>query len=133
MLGSSEDAIDATQTAFIQAYKAIGGFRCDANFRSWVCRIAINSSISLIRQAKRQNKLVENIELPKDGKSGNDRVWEAMLELPPDIRATLVLFYFEELSCEETAEALGCSLGAVRTRLHRARIAFKKRYEELAE
>jgi RNA polymerase sigma-70 factor, ECF subfamily len=131
MLGSVDDAIDATQAAFIQAYKSIRKFRGDAAFRSWLYRIAINVCTGMLRRERTQRTIVaESLDVATERMS-DDAVWEAMLELRPDLRAILVLFYFQDLSCEEVAEALGCSAGAARTRLHRARVAFKRKYEEI--
>ena len=131
MLGSAEDAIDATQSAFIQAYRGLNSFRGDASFRSWLYRIAVNLSTSMLRQGIRRGEVQLEMEYPYHEDSGNDRVWEALHDLIPDLKAALVLFYFQGLSCREMAHAMGCSEGAVRTRLHRARIAFKKKYVEL--
>ena len=131
ILGSADDAVDATQSAFIQAYRALKGFRGDSSFRSWVYRIAANLCTSMLRQELRRQEIQLDADQPATGRAGDDRVWETILELLPDLRAALVLFYFQGLSCHEMAEVMGCSEGAVRTRLHRARIAFKKKYEEI--
>ena len=72
-------------------------------------------------------------DIPETVTPHNDRVWEAILNLAPDVRAVLVLFYFQGLSGRELAQALGCSEGTARVRLHRAREAFKKKYEEVGK
>ncbi len=132
MLGSQDDAVDATQTAFIQAYNALGRFRGDSAFRSWMYRIAINACTGMLRQEMRHRRNVqEAMERPHYDDEPRDDVWEAILQLGADMRAALVLFYFEGLNCAELAQALGCSDGAARTRLHRARIVFKRKYEEI--
>lgn len=130
MLGSAEDATDATQNAFIEAYRSLKGFRGEASFRSWLCRIAMNVCAAMVRQEQRRRSLAQKFEPTKRARS-DDRVWEAVLELSPDLRSVLVLFYFQDMSCGEAAQALRCSSGAVRVRLHRARAAFKKKYEGL--
>lgn len=131
MLGSKDDAVDATQTTFIQAYRALNRFRGDAAFRSWLYRIAINSCTGMLRHEIRQRQKLQEIPVDAPPDEPRDDVWEAILQLSPDMRAVLVLFYFDELSCTELAQSLGCSDGAARTRLHRARAAFKKKYEEI--
>ena len=131
MLGSVDDAVDVTQSAFIQAYRELRKFRGDASFRTWLYRIAVNLCVTFIRREQRQKRLAEATPIEPHRSSEDEGVWEAVLKLPPRHRAVLVLFHFQGLSCEETAKALGCSYGAVRTRLHRARIEFKKKYEEL--
>jgi RNA polymerase sigma-70 factor, ECF subfamily len=131
MLGSRDDAVDATQTAFIQAYRALNRFRGDSAFRSWLYRIAVNSCTGMLRQELRQRQKLQEINPDPPHDEPRDDVWEAILQLCPDMRAALVLFYFEGLNGVELAQALGCSDGAARTRLHRARIAFKRKYEEI--
>ena len=131
ILGSSEDAMDATQNAFVQVYKNLRSFRGNAGFRTWIYRIATNISISLARKRTRQCNVRAEDDPNASASATRDRVWEAILEIPPDMRAVLVLFYFHGLSGDELAESLGYSAGAARTKLHRARKAFKAKYEEL--
>jgi len=131
MLGSADDAVDATQAAFIQAYRAIRRFRGEAAFRSWLYRISVNVCTRMLKRERRRSLLMLRSESPAADAASGDRVWEAVLALSLDSRAVLVLFYFQGLTCSEIAEALGCSEAAVRTRLHRARVAFKKEYEEI--
>jgi len=131
MLGSAEDAVDATQSSFIQAYRGLKGFRGDASFRSWLYRIAVNLCTSMLRQEMRRGEVQLEMDYPGHESRSDDRVWETILGLLPDLRSALVLFYFQGLSCRDMAAALGCSEGAVRTRLHRARTAFKRKFKEL--
>jgi len=131
MLGSADDAVDATQAAFIQAYRAIRKFRGEAAFRSWLYRIAVNICNRTLKRERRRKLLMLRSEPPAADVASGDRVRDAVLALSPGFRAVLVLFYFQGLTCSEIAEALGCSEVAVRTRLHRARAAFKKEYEEI--
>lgn len=131
VLGVRDDAIDATQVSFIQAYNSLKSFRGGCAFRSWLYRIAVNTCTSMLRREKRRNVLSLDIDVPDESKPSDDRVGEAILELPVHLRVVLVLFYYQELSCEQIAESLGCSVGAVKTRLHRARVAFKSKYEDI--
>jgi RNA polymerase sigma-70 factor (ECF subfamily) len=133
MLGSSDDALDAMQNVFIRAYRGVTGFRERSCFRSWLCRIAINESNSLLRRELRGRAISVEMIPSEDNDSAKDLVWEVVLKMRPDLRAVLVLFYFQGLSCDEIAESIGCSSGATRTRLHRARAAFKAEYEELVK
>lgn len=132
MTGSADDGVDLTQETFIQAYRELRKFRGDACFRTWLYRIAVNQCITLMRRESRRRRLAEAEPVKRDP-TGDDRVWEVILKLEPQHRAVLVLHYFQGLSCVEMAKALGCLGGAVRTRLHRARMAFKKQYEEMEE
>jgi RNA polymerase sigma factor (sigma-70 family) len=130
MLGSAEDAIDATQNAFVQAYKGIGRFKGQSAFRTWLYRIAINECSAILRKEQRRNALTIEIFEDRKPETSDDRVWEAVLSLPHKLRSVIVLFYFQKLSSAEAAKVLGCSDGAFRVRLHRAREVFKKVYEE---
>ncbi|MHB1457649.1 MAG: RNA polymerase sigma factor [Armatimonadota bacterium] len=129
MLGSVDDAVDASQAAFVQAYRDLAKFRGDAEFRTWMYRIAVNVCTDQIRREKRRRMLSYKIETPEGNPASGDAVWEAILELPPDLRAVLVLHYFQELTCAEMSVALNCTESAARVRLHRARQAFKKKYK----
>lgn len=131
MLGSAEDAIDAMQTTFIQAYHGIRGFKRRSAFRSWLYRIAVNVSASMIRQQQRRAAMERQVEVPQEVAESDDTVWQAVLTLPPNYRSVIVLFYFQGLSVEETAEALECSRVNVATRLHRARAVLRVKIEEL--
>jgi len=129
MLGSADDAVDMTQEAFIQAYRELRRFRGDAAFRTWLYRIAINQCVNVIRRDQRRKRLAEAVPIEYES-NPDDQVWEVILKLEPQHRAVLVLHYFQGLTCDEMAKALGCLSGTVRTKLHRARAAFKKQYQE---
>ena len=131
MLGSAEDAVDAMQATFIRAYRGLRGFRRQSAFRSWLYRIAVNEATLIIRRQQRRVDVERQVQAPREAGEGHDQVWQAVLELPPNYRSVIVLFYFQGLTIEETAEALGCSKVNVATRLHRARAALKVKIEEL--
>lgn len=133
ILGSREDAVDAAQCTFVQAYKSLHTFKGQSSLQTWLYRIAVNTSIGVTRKQKRRSECVLESEAPDMGKPCDDRVWEAMFEMSSDLRAVLVLFYFQGLSGRELSEALGCSEGTARTRLHRARQIFKEKYEEVGK
>jgi RNA polymerase sigma-70 factor (ECF subfamily) len=129
MLASVDDAVDASQAAFVQAYRELRKFRGDSEFRTWIYRIAINICTDSIRREQRRKSISSRIMPPENNPASGDAVWEAILELTPDFRAVLVLHYFQELSCAEMSAALNCTENAVRVKLHRARQAFKKKYK----
>lgn len=133
MTGSMEDACDACQMVFINAYKGIRKFKGKSAFRTWLYHIAVNVCVEMLNKRKKQ-RTFELIE-PVDNRSNDkqERVREAILKLPPEMRAPLVLFYIQGLSGEELAQALGCTASAARVRLHRARHALKLKYEELED
>jgi RNA polymerase sigma-70 factor (ECF subfamily) len=129
MLGDESDAEDATQDAFVQAWRNLGGFRADAAFPTWMYRIVTNRCLNMLRARRRTEPLPDDREAPA---SRPDRIAEArwqvedlklaILRLTPEQRAPLVLRELQGCSYEEIAEALDVSISAVKSRLHRARL-----------
>lgn len=134
MLGDAELARDAAQSAFIKAFRGLDGFRGEARFASWLFRLVLNQCRDLQRQRRRDRPLVPLEELRGTGQEPGSpssqeeqrarqqtrsAVHRAMFELKPQFRSVISLRFFEELSIEEIAEALHCSIGTVASRLHR--------------
>jgi RNA polymerase sigma-70 factor (ECF subfamily) len=133
MVGRVEDARDATQDAFVSAYRHLGAFRGDAAFGTWLHRIAVNACYDLLR--KRPAMTVPFEEQIGDRPSGVDPaeratasadVQRALLSIPQEFRAVLILHEVQDLPVEEIAEALGIPSGTVKSRLHRGRVALGK-------
>ncbi len=139
ILGDPDLAADATQDAFIKAYKAIGGFRGGA-FKPWMLRIVTNTCYDYLRSARRKpsNSLDETLEAvgesaPElhDRGEGPDHYVErrelnrmiqwAIQQLNEDQRAVVTLVDIQGFSYEEAADILGISIGTVKSRLSRAR------------
>lgn len=133
LLGRSEDAQDAMQTAFVRAFRELPRFRGDSSLKTWLYRIAVNESVGVLRKRREPQELLEDTAGVADG-SGvvveQLAVRAALARTCPAHRTILVLRFWEGLSYEEIALVLGLSLGAVKMRLHRAREAFRKQYEE---
>jgi RNA polymerase sigma-70 factor (ECF subfamily) len=121
-----EDAKDLTQKTFIKALKGIRGFKKKSTFKTWLYQIAINTSINHLKQNRHEkaeledSMAVENkglltaiIEEEKKG-----LIKEAMDKLPERQRLSVVLRVYDELSCSEAAEVMGCSEGAVKAHYH---------------
>ena len=129
MLGDESDAEDATQDAFVQAWRNLGGFRADAAFSTWMYRIVTNRCLNMLRARRRTEQLPDDREAPA---SRPDRIAEArwqvedlklaILRLTPEQRAPLVLRELQGCTYEEIAEALDLSISAVKSRLYRARL-----------
>ena len=129
MLGDESDAEDATQDAFVQAWRNLGGFRADAAFSTWMYRIVSNRCLNMLRARRRTEPLPDDREAPA---SRPDRIAEArwqvddlklaILRLTPEQRAPLVLRELQGCSYEEIAQSLDLSISAVKSRLHRARL-----------
>ena len=139
MVGSPEDARDLTQEAFVHAFRRLDSFRGDSAFYTWLFRIAINATISFRRKmARRKMVSIEKArevigEEPRDGRvdtppssrmesQEQQRLVRASLgELSEEFRTAIVLTEIEGMSYEDAAEAIGCPIGTVRSRIHRAR------------
>lgn len=134
---------DLAQLAFVNVYKGIAGFRGDAKLSSWIYRIALNVARGhLKRQARRPltSSVEEALEVgqqPEDQRTGaslsmvrNRALAQAMGKLPEQQRICLGLYYFEELSYEEIAEALAMNLNTVRTHIRRGKQGLAEMLDE---
>ena len=144
---NDEDAEDVLQDAFLKAYTHLDSFKGDSKFYTWIVRIAVNEALMRLRKRKndRSVPLDEPVELGEETVQREIAVWEdnpeqqysqeewrrildeAIDSLKPDFRTVFVLRDIEELSTEETAETLGISVPAVKSRLLRARLALRER------
>ena len=144
MVGNADDAADAAQESFVKAYHALEKFRRDAEFLTWLFRIANNTCIDLLRKrTKRQadsldepaaeiNPLPSADASPEQAvlRDETDRlVHEAVLRLPEKYRAALVMFHFNSMSIKEISEALGRPEGTVKSDLHIAREMLRRKLE----
>lgn len=137
MIYNRDDVDDVVQDVFVQAYKYIGSFRSDCAFSTWIYRIAVNTSIRQMKKQKKRNTAsiddpvagLDNVLVSPDGSrpekvaEQNARMRalrEAVETLPEKHRVVVVLRYFRDLSCEEIAGILDCSVGTVWSRLHYA-------------
>ena len=133
VLGSAEDAEDACQEAFLKAHGALGRFRSGTPFRPWLLQIVANEARNRRRAAGRRLRLLtratadarlgdaapspESVALAAEDRR---QLLEAVNELGEDDRLVIGCRYFLDLSGEETAAALGCAEGTVKSRLSRA-------------
>ncbi len=150
-MGSEEDARDAVQEAFVSAFKAMDRFEGDSRISTWLHRIVVNACLMKLRTRRRKPEESIDDLLPKFAENGHLEVlttgWEgadtliergqtrelvrgAIERLPESYRTVLLLRDIEEFDTEQTAEALGLTKAAVKTRLHRARQALRQLLEE---
>lgn len=141
-----EDAEDVMQEAFLKAYVNLHSFQGDSRFYTWLVRIAVNESLMKLRKRRPgEFSIDEPVEsddalMPREiadwGPSPeqrfarvqlNDILTEAIENLSPDFRIVFVLRDIEELSTAQTAELLGLSIPAVKSRLLRARLRLRQR------
>jgi RNA polymerase sigma-70 factor (ECF subfamily) len=127
-VGDPEDASDLAQETFLKAYRAIGRFRGDSAFSTWLYRIAVNACLNFRSTRRRPAAdLPEALPDPRpgafEGVAEDERsraVREAVARLPEKQRATVILKVFQDLSHEEVARVLGSSVGTVKANLFHA-------------
>jgi len=144
------ETLDVTQEAFIKAYRALGNFRGESAFYTWLYRIAINTAKNyLVAQGRRPpgtdvdaetaEQLDVGIRLREYNTPENhllqdelaETVAEAMNDLPEDLRTAIMLRELEGMSYEEIAQTMDCPVGTVRSRIFRARDAIGKKVGSL--
>jgi RNA polymerase sigma-70 factor (ECF subfamily) len=129
MIGRVEDARDATQDSFLSCYRHLGSFRGEAAFSTWLHRIAINACYDLLRRRKPVTSLEDELIEPAPAEDHAEAVaigadvQRALLAVPEEFRAVLVMHEVQDLPVEEIAEALQIPVGTVKSRLHRGRAA----------
>lgn len=127
VLDSDADAQDAVSQAVLQAWQSLDRLRDKGAVRPWLVKIAVNCAYALRR---RQGRVVYLDDLPQEPAAPERReyagLWEAVCALPPDRRAVVALFYYEDLSVSEIAKLLRVPQGTVKSRLARARAQLKE-------
>lgn len=134
LTGNEEDARDVVQDAYLRAYRSIGRFRGDARFSTWLYRIVANTSSTHLsrRRRHRHEELVDDAAVidrhpdrdpvvRAEAADLREQLDEAIRELPPRLRAVVVLRDVYDLPHEAIATELGISVSAAKVRLHRAR------------
>lgn len=130
-----EDALDVVQEVFIKLFRSIQSFKGQSALYTYLYRLAMNTAIDHSRRSKKAAFLSLDEEggfQPADGdekrpdhiaaqKELEGKVKWAIDQLPQDQKATLIYREIEELSYQEIAEAMGCSIGTVMSRLHYGR------------
>lgn len=142
MLGNSEEAEDAAQETFLRAYARLGQYDPQMKFSTWVFSIANHHCIDRLRKRRAthisidDNPVLENLQedTPQPEHQALEREQSIELQglinlLEPEYRTPLVLRYWEEMSYEEIAEAMGVTVAAVKSRLFRARQQLMALYE----
>ncbi|HEV8066379.1 MAG TPA: sigma-70 family RNA polymerase sigma factor [Planctomycetaceae bacterium] len=144
VLGSSDDARDAAQDAFVQAFQKLKTFRGNSAFYSWLFRIALNAAATQRRRARTKPTSIDSMReisgrtpadphpeaAPSHSMERAERqkaVQAALAALPSEFRIPLVLKEIDGLKYQEIAEIIGCPIGTVRSRIHRARAELRQR------
>lgn len=135
MTGREEDARDATQDAFLTALRKLASFRGEAAFTTWLHRVTVNACYDLLRKRSRApllDLIPEHKPEPPPIPDHADQaglsidVQRALLKVPEDYRAVMILHDVQDLPYEQVAEIVGVPLGTVKSRLHRGRVALAR-------
>jgi RNA polymerase sigma-70 factor, ECF subfamily len=152
-LRSEEDSADSVQEAFLAAFRSLDGFEGNAALGTWLHRIVVNVCLTRLRARSRSRQVPIDDLLPPFDETGHHarqvQPWEdhalarltraetraqvraCVDRLPEPYREVLLLRDIEEFDTDQTAERLGITPGAVKTRLHRARQALRTLLEPL--
>jgi RNA polymerase sigma-70 factor (ECF subfamily) len=151
-LRDPDEVLDVAQEAFVKAYRALPKFRGDSAFYTWLYRIAINTAKNyLVAQGRRP----PDVDVEASDAAQSDRtselkdvaspehlmlrdeiektVFDAIEQLPEDLRTAVTLRELEGLSYEEIADVMGCPIGTVRSRIFRAREAINEKLKPLLD
>ncbi|BDX01998.1 MAG: RNA polymerase sigma factor RpoE [Marinomonas sp.] len=146
------EVLDVAQESFIKAYRAIGSFRGESAFYTWLYRIAVNTAknylVSRSRRPPESDVELDNedvfsvyealgdIDTP-EAKLNSDRleqaIHHAIQQLPEELRSALTLREFDGMSYEDISLIMDCPVGTVRSRIFRAREAVEKHIRPLME
>ena len=147
VIGREEDARDVCQETFLRAFRALGGFRGQAKFSSWLYRIALN----LCRDWVRRQRRTPVVQLPEDvdvielaasreptepiedlvaRRDLTRAVEKAMARLPEEQRTAIILKEYHGLTFQEIADLVGCPLSTVKTRLYQGLTVLRRELDQ---
>jgi RNA polymerase sigma-70 factor (ECF subfamily) len=149
MTGNHADAEDLTQEAFVRAFRFFGNYRRDWPFDNWLYKVMSNLFVDDLRRKPKAR--LQSLDQPLDNGGRSDDIYleipdaaanpermmlsheldeqiqRALTSLPSDFRVTVILADIEGMSYEEISQTMNCSLGTVRSRLHRGRKLLRNR------
>jgi RNA polymerase sigma-70 factor (ECF subfamily) len=134
LVGDRHEAEDVAQEAYLRAYRSLRGFRGDARFETWLYRIVANAAMTQLRRRGRFGELLGDQDVVSlqpaarqiEETLEEDEIKSALQTLPLGQRTAVVLKDVYGFSCQEIADEIGVSEGAVKVRLHRARRRLKE-------
>jgi RNA polymerase sigma-70 factor (ECF subfamily) len=147
VIGREEDARDIAQDTFLRAYRALGGFKGQAKFSSWLYRITLNLCRDWMRRERRtpvaqapegvdlldlatESTPSESIEDLVSRKELGRAVAKAMSSLPEEQRTAIILKEYQGLTFQEIADLLDCPLSTVKTRLYQGLNVLRRQLEQ---
>lgn len=146
VIENPDDAQDVVQDSFVSAYQSLASFKGDAEFYTWLYRIAFNTAVS----ARRRRRPIVSLDTARNGDSGVEPADEsedtrpgaaleraedeaglqyALSRLSAEHRTVLVLKDIEGMKYEQIADVLGVPIGTIRSRIHRARLELRELLE----
>jgi RNA polymerase sigma-70 factor (ECF subfamily) len=137
-VANHEDASDLAQDVFLRAYRGLKNFRGQSSVATWLYRIAVNVCLNRVTAKGPQTESIDESQFVDASESASDamlkqeraaRVRDAIAQLPPKQRSTLILRMYHEMSHQEIADALGSSVGAVKANFFHALGTLKKLLE----
>jgi RNA polymerase sigma-70 factor (ECF subfamily) len=146
VIGREEDARDVAQETFLRAFRALGGFKGQAKFSSWLYRITLNLCRDWIRRQRRtpvaqapegvdlldlasETTPSETIEELVSRREMSRAVAKAMASLPDEQRTAIILKEYHGLTFQEIADLLGCPLSTVKTRLYQGLTVLRRQLQ----
>lgn len=147
VIGREEDARDVAQETFLRAFRALGGFKGQAKFSSWLYRITLNLCRDWMRRERRtpvsqapegidiielagEGEPAESIEAVVTRKQLGRVVEKAMAMLPEDQRTAIIMKEYHGLTFQEIADLLDCPLSTVKTRLYQGLSVLRKQLHD---
>ncbi|MDO5423804.1 MAG: sigma-70 family RNA polymerase sigma factor [Eubacteriales bacterium] len=127
ILRNDEDCADAVQEGLMHAFEKLHTLKEDRYFKTWLTKIVIRECYDILRKQKKQVPYEDSMQ--EDAAWEPDRyseLYQAILELPEELRVSVTLYYLEGFSVKETAEILQVREGTVKSRLSRARGKLKE-------
>lgn len=131
-----DDAEDLVQETTLRAFRFWGHYQPGSNLRAWLHRILLNTFVNGYRRSRRERELVSQLRLTAEAlepatpnalnASLSDEVERGLAELPIEFRGVLWAVAVDDLSYREAADRLGCPVGTIMSRLHRARHAMQQ-------
>jgi len=145
ILRHEEDAAEALQDAFLSAFRGLKNFKAESTFSTWLYRVATNAALMRYRRRRQPNVSLEQSQSPLEDAEPlavpdwssqpldqlldaetREILYESLLKLPEDLADVFIKRDIDGLSNAEVAEALGISVAAVKSRLHRARVGLRE-------
>ena len=148
MFGAKEDAEDCMQEAMLRIYRAIGSFKAQSSFSTWVYRVTMNTCLDELRRRKnRPNTSLDGLLdagwSPADERDtpeqhavraeAREGIQRFIQELPEDMRAAVVLRDIQGLSYEAIAQALNANVGTIKSRISRGREKLREKIQAQSE